>query len=435
MPVPKHVFDPPFNIIRSSHVVLDVNDLKASRAFYETAVGLHVEDADNDVVYLRGSEEHQHHSLVLRKAQVAACNRLGFKVGNEGDLDKAASFFSENGIQYKFAEQPFQGRTLQFTDPFGFQIELYAAMDKRPHLLRRYDLYKGCHPQRLDHFNIFAAEVQDTMDFYARLGFRLTEYAEEDGPNGRIAAAWLHRKGNVHDLAITNGKGPRLHHFCYWVPTAMNVLHLCDVMAASGYLKNLERGPGRHGISNAFFLYVRDPDGHRLELYTSDYFTDGPRPRAAALVAATIPGGRRCGARPRRAPGSRRVRPSAAARCANPPSWPRSRLRIRDGDHERDRDRSWIGDGNNDKCPGFRTQADRRRLARRPVSGSSARNSRRRAGTRSRSISIPRRTSSAASTPARRSMSWSCRPMSSRMRRRRAISPIPPSILPVSAMA
>jgi len=83
----------------------------------------------------------------------------------------------------------------------------------------------------------------------------------------------MHRKGNVHDFAITNGKGPRLHHFAYWVPTAMNILHLCDVMASSGYLKNIERGPGRHGISNAFFLYVRDPDGHRLELYTSDYLT------------------------------------------------------------------------------------------------------------------------------------------------------------------
>ena len=207
------------------------------------------------------------------RRQAAACNRLGFKVGNDGDLDKAAAFFSENGIAHAFAEQPFQGRTLQFTDPFGFQIELYAAMEKRPHLLRRYDLYKGCHPQRLDHFNVFAAEVQDTVDFYARLGFRLTEYGEEDGPNGRIAAAWMHRKGNVHDFAITNGRGPRLHHFAYWVPTAMNILHLCDVMASSGYLKNIERGPGRHGISNAFFLYVRDPDGHRLELYTSDYFT------------------------------------------------------------------------------------------------------------------------------------------------------------------
>ena len=166
MPVPTHIFDPPFNIVRSSHVVLDVVDLNASGEFYEKTVGLHVEDRDDRAVYLRGSEEHQHHSLVLRKAASAACNRLGFKVGNETDLDKAATFCSENGITYAFAEQPFQGRTLQFTDPHGFQIELYAAMEKRPHLLRRYDLYKGCHPQRLDHFNVFAAEVQDTVDFY-----------------------------------------------------------------------------------------------------------------------------------------------------------------------------------------------------------------------------------------------------------------------------
>ena len=150
----------------------DVTDLDASRKFYETIIGLHVEDADADVVYLRGSEEHQHHSLVLRKAQVAACNRLGFKVGNDKDLDKAAAFMAANKIEHAFAEVPFQGRTLQFTDPFGYRIELYATMEKRPHLLRRYELYKGCHPQRLDPFNVFAAEVQDTVDFYARLGFR-----------------------------------------------------------------------------------------------------------------------------------------------------------------------------------------------------------------------------------------------------------------------
>src|SRR5215469_3272874 len=103
MPVPQHVFDPPFNIVRSSHAVLDVTDLEASRAFYENAVGLHVEDADDRAVYLRGYEEHQHHSLVLRKAPVATCNRIGFRVGNDGDLDKAAIFFSENGIAHKFA--------------------------------------------------------------------------------------------------------------------------------------------------------------------------------------------------------------------------------------------------------------------------------------------------------------------------------------------
>ena len=253
--------------------------------FYENAVGLHVEDRDSGAVYLRGSEEHQHHSLVLRKAAVAGCNRLGFKVGNEADLDKAAAFFSENGVACAFAEQPFQGRTLQFTDPQGFRIELYASMEKRPHLLRRYDLYKGCHPQRLDHFNVFAAEVQDTVDFYARLGFRLTEYAEEDGPNGRIAAAWLHRKGNVHDFAITNGKGPRLHHFAYWVPTAMNILHLCDVMASSGYLKQHRAwtGPSRH-FKRVLSLCPRSRRTPPRTLHQR-LLHHGPRSRADALVA------------------------------------------------------------------------------------------------------------------------------------------------------
>src|SRR3977135_1183004 len=96
MPVPQHTFDPPFNIIRCSHVVLDVVDLSASREFYENTVGLHVEDRAARELYLRGSEEHQHHSLVLRKAAAAACNRVGFKVGNETDLDKAAAFFSDS---------------------------------------------------------------------------------------------------------------------------------------------------------------------------------------------------------------------------------------------------------------------------------------------------------------------------------------------------
>ena len=94
MPVPTHIFDPPFNIIRCSHVVLDVVDLNASGEFYQNAIGLHVEDRNEKAIYLRGSEEQQHHSLVLRKASGAACNRLGFKVGNERDLDKAAAFFS-----------------------------------------------------------------------------------------------------------------------------------------------------------------------------------------------------------------------------------------------------------------------------------------------------------------------------------------------------
>lgn len=276
MPAPKHIFDPPFNVVRCSHVTLGVADLARSKAFYADTLGLRVEDETGDALYLRGVEERQHHSLVLQKAPHALAHHLGFKVGSEEDLDKAAHFFKANGIKYQFVERPYQERTLQAVDPFGMPLELYFRMEKRESLLQKYGHYKGVQPQRLDHFNIFAPDVQGAIDFYALLGFRMTEYAEEDGPNGRIAAGWMQRKGNVHDLAFTNGRGPRLHHLCYWSPTAMHIIHLCDVMATTGYLSNLERGPGRHGISNAFFLYVRCPDGHRVEIYTSDYQTMDP---------------------------------------------------------------------------------------------------------------------------------------------------------------
>ncbi len=276
MPIPKHIFNPPFNIVRCSHVTLGVMDLGRSRAFHSDTLGLHVEDETKDAIYLRGVEERQHHSLVLRKSATPQAHHLGFKVASEEDLDKAARHFKTLGLKHDFVERPYQGRTLETVDAFGVPLEFYFKMENRERLLQKYAHYRGVQPQRLDHFNVFAPDVQGQMDFYATLGFRLTEYSEEDGPNGRIAAAWMHRKGNVHDFAMTNGAGPRLHHLAYWVPTALNIIHLCDLMSTTGYLANMERGPARHGISNAFFLYVRDPDGHRVEIYTSDYQTMDP---------------------------------------------------------------------------------------------------------------------------------------------------------------
>ena len=126
----------------------------------------------------------------------------------------------------------------------------------------------------VDHF-IVSARADASVAFHSDFGFRVTEYTE-DAQSKKLWAAWLHRKGGVHDMAFTNGIGPRLHHLAFWCPTPLNIIDLLDLMATTGYVKNIERGPGRHGISNAFFLYIRDPDGHRTEIYCSDYQTVDP---------------------------------------------------------------------------------------------------------------------------------------------------------------
>lgn len=275
MPLPASVLYPPFNVLRLSHIGLDVTDLAKSRMFYADLLGLQVTDEQEGSVYLRAMEERGHHCVALHKAEKAEVRYLAFKVFSEEDLDKAHSWFSSKGLPVAWTERPFQGRTLQTHDPIGIPLEFYFRMDRLPPIHQKFGLYHGVKPLRIDHFNCFSPDVDASVAFYNALGFRTTEYTEDED-SGRLWAAWMHRKGGVHDMAFTNGYGPRLHHLAFWVPTPLNIIDLLDLMATTGYLANIERGPGRHGISNAFFLYILDPDGHRIEIYCSDYQTVDP---------------------------------------------------------------------------------------------------------------------------------------------------------------
>ena len=275
MAIPAHVLYPPFNIVRLSHVSLTVSDLAASRAFYVDTLGLQATSEDDSRIYLRAMEERCHHSLILEKGDVGLAGPLAFKVFDEDHLDRAKSFFDQRGFPTRWVETPHQGRTFRTRDNVGIPLEFYVSMERLPPIHQKYALYRGVKPLRIDHFNCFSPDVRASAEFYASIGFRMTEYTDTDD-GAELWAAWMHRKGGVHDVAFTNGLGPRLHHVAFWVPTPLNIIDLLDLMATTGYLGNIERGPGRHGISNAFFLYVRDPDGHRIEIYCSDYQTVDP---------------------------------------------------------------------------------------------------------------------------------------------------------------
>ncbi len=275
MPIPDPVLYPPFNIVRLSHVEYSVLDLAKSRAFYVDTLGLQVTHEDETSIYLRAMEERGHHCIALKKGGKSEVGVLGFKLYDEPDLDNAEAFFTSKGLPTEWIERPFMGRTLRTVDPWGIPLEFYVKMDRLDCIHQEYKLYNGVKPLRIDHFNMFSADVDASVAFYNEIGFRTTEYTE-DSETGRVWAAWMQRKGGVHDVAFTNGTGPRLHHTAFWVPTPLNIIDLLDLMATTGYVANIERGPGRHGISNAFFLYILDPDGHRIEIYCSDYQTVDP---------------------------------------------------------------------------------------------------------------------------------------------------------------
>ena len=276
MPVPDPNFSPPFNILRLGHVEIGVADLAVSKEFYAGTLGLVVSDEDQGQVFLHGLEERGHHCLVLSESGRAEARAIGFKVFDERDLDAAEVYFRQLELPAEFVERRHHcGRVLSARDPWGVPLEFYARTELIEPMHQDYWRYRGVRPLRIDHANLCSADVDSSVQFYNELGFRVTEYTEDE-ESGRLWAAWMQRKGNVHDIAFTNGAGPRLHHAAFWVANPLNIIDFLDLLSSTGQVDRIERGPGRHGISNAFFLYVLDPDGHRIELYCSDYQTIDP---------------------------------------------------------------------------------------------------------------------------------------------------------------
>ena len=265
--------NPPFNITRMSHVVLTSKDLDKTRYFYETGLGLEITFHDKDFLCMRAIEETSNHSIIFERNKTdtaSICRRIGYRVYNQEDLNKAQNYFNSIGHKTEFVERPFQGNTLQLLDGIGTPIEFCATMDQKKSRMQDFQHHSGGKLVFLDHIQIICPDVPKVYEWYNNLGFRLAEYTANDGTDD-MWGVWLKRKNNTQDVVFSNGPGPRLHHFAFHTPEISNVIHAADVLASLNLASSMDRPPGRHGIGNAFFIYFQDPDGHRVEIFTSHY--------------------------------------------------------------------------------------------------------------------------------------------------------------------
>jgi catechol 2,3-dioxygenase len=280
------------DIVRAAYAELVVSDLAASLHFYRDVLGLVVTEQDDAAVYLRAFEEYLHHSLVLRQGPIPALSVFGYRVRSPRELDVAEAFHRELGCRVQrrpagsrsagsrsagsrpAGSRAGLGETVAVEDPLGFPVEYFYASDHVERLTQRYDLHGAGALTRLDHFNVVTPDVPRAQAVMGRLGFRTSE--DIRGADGTLYAAWMFRKPTVHDIALTGGDGPRMHHIAFNTAERGQILHICDKLGALRESDRIERGPGRHGVSNAFYLYLRDPDGHRIEIYSQDYWTGDP---------------------------------------------------------------------------------------------------------------------------------------------------------------
>jgi catechol 2,3-dioxygenase len=75
-----------------------------------------------------------------------------------------------------------------------------------------------------------------------------------------------------HDLGIVWDPSPvsgRVNHIAYFVDSREELLRAADVLLNADVA--IEFGPGKHGMGEQDYLYVREPGGVRLELNAGGY--------------------------------------------------------------------------------------------------------------------------------------------------------------------
>ncbi len=99
-----------------------------------------------------------------------------------------------------------------------------------------------------------------------QLGFKVRE--EKIGNEEALVGSWLSVSALVHEIALMRdglGAGNRFHHVAYWYGAQQHLLDIADVCAERDI--QIEAGPAKHGTTQAYFMYVFEPGGNRVELF------------------------------------------------------------------------------------------------------------------------------------------------------------------------
>ena len=271
-------------ILRLSHIDLRVPDLELATAYYSEVMGLVETAREDNKVYLKCWDEHQHHSVILTYASTYGLDSFGFKVEFPDDLDVLQARVEKAGLETERLRPgelgPGSGETVRFTAPSGHVTELVYEMTQVGNMLPLNNPppapmgLVGIHPPRLDHIFLMCEDVDAITAFYRDvLGFRLTEQIL--GDDGHQIATFLERTHTPHDIAFIVGPNGAFHHMAFWMDDWNDLRTAADICAYNGV--PIDAGPTRHGATRGWGLYCFDPAGNRNELYTGGYWADPDR--------------------------------------------------------------------------------------------------------------------------------------------------------------
>jgi catechol 2,3-dioxygenase len=266
-------------VLRPGHCALRVMEMGPALTHYIERLGMIKtgEDAQGRV-YLKGWDEHDSFSIVLREADAPGIDYLGFKVLSSADLDRFEVALRDYGCKVEripAGELTGCGHRIRFEIPSGHHIELYAEKDHLGTSVGNLNPnpwpegLKGMKVYRFDHCLLYGPKIADVADLFINvLGFSLTERVVT--PDGTMVASFLSCSNKAHDIAFIEHPEPnKLHHASFLLHTWEEVLNAADLMSMHDI--PIDIGPTRHGITRGRTIYFFDPSGNRNEVFCGDY--------------------------------------------------------------------------------------------------------------------------------------------------------------------
>src|SRR6266567_6773709 len=232
------------------YVALTVPEIDRSLDFYRRIAHLKVSERGTKKAFLTGGINH--HWLRLEETGKPSLSRLGFEVRDRAALDEIANRLDAGGIPWKAANDLAGDRVsdaIRFTDPDGFEIELFTDMVSLPVPMDTF-----LKMDRVLHSVWLASDPTESGRFYRDvLGFKESDWIERAMVFMRAGNRYHHSIGIARDTARLG----RMDHFCILVEDLDDVMRARNVALRSG--AKLRQDVVRHAASGSVSTYIIDP--------------------------------------------------------------------------------------------------------------------------------------------------------------------------------
>ena len=266
-----------------AHVEIVTPDLDKVMPFYTDVLCLEVSGREGDSVYLRGWGDFFHHTLQLTTGDGPALGHIAWRAEGPEQLETAVARIEATGRGEGWYDgSTGHGPAYRYRAPGGHLHEIFWEVERFkpspeqvspfPNRAQRY-VPRGAGVRCIDHVTIATADPEGDINWYRdTLNHRYMEYTVIPDRPDFVVFGLLTYCERSHDLGVVWDASPvpaRINHVAYFVETRSDLLRVADVLLNQDVA--IEFGPGKHGMGEQDYLYIRDPAGFRIEINAGGY--------------------------------------------------------------------------------------------------------------------------------------------------------------------